>query len=105
LYSSTSSAADSIVSSLGDPLAGGFVLIAAAAAERHVLGDGEVVHFVVDQDHAAELADARFVAVEEAAQLRRRRCQEVGSLESGVRGEFAEQIVAARIHRGRLPIP
>ena len=88
-----------------DPLAGSFVHIAAAAAERHILGDGEVVDFVVDQNHAAELSDAGLVAVEEAAQLRRGRCQEVGSLQSGVRGEFAEQVVAARIHPGRLPIP
>jgi len=56
LYSSTSSEAVSIVSVSVIHLPVSFVLIAAAAAERHVLGNGEVVDFVVDQNHTAELS-------------------------------------------------
>ena len=59
-----------------------FVEVAAAAAERQVGGDGEVVHLVVDQHQAAELA--RSCRVRRRGSSRswpRRPCEEIGPLQ------------------------
>ena len=90
---------------LADPLARRLVEVAAATPESEVGRDGQVVDLVVDQDQASQIGNAIATRVEELAQLGRGCRQEVGSLQRGFRGEFAELIVAARIHRCGPPSP
>ena len=87
---------------LADPLAGHVVEVAAAAAERQVGRDRQVVGLVVDERQAAEDRDPVLVVVEEAAELFGRLDDEVGALEGGIRRELPEQVVVA-IHEWSPP--
>ena len=82
---------------LAHPLAGGLVEVPAAAAERQVGRDREVVGVLVDEGEPADVADAVAVALDERLELVGGLDEEVGPLEGGV-GRELTQVVAARVH-------
>src|SRR6185436_10529127 len=83
---------------LGDPLGPRLVVDAAAASERAVRRDGEVVRVLVDEHDAAELADARLVRAHESFQLFAGPCQEIRALQLCVPGHVGQEGVVSTFH-------